>query len=93
MVLVLDCISLHICYSRDPFQFELTLIFIVSLAYISTKRNHLRKINVLICLDSIHMQQVSAYIIGEFGHLLARRPGCSPKELFSVIHEKLPAVS
>lgn len=39
------------------------------------------------------MVKVSAYIIGEFGHLLARRPGCSPKELFSVIHEKLPAVS
>ncbi|CAN6695536.1 unnamed protein product [Malus baccata var. baccata] len=39
------------------------------------------------------MVKVSAYIIGEFGHLLARRPGCSPKELFSVIHEKLPAVT
>ncbi|KAM5584376.1 AP-2 complex subunit alpha-1 [Rosa sericea] len=39
------------------------------------------------------MVKVSAYIIGEFGHLLARRPGCSPKELFAVIHEKLPTVS
>ncbi|CAN6692237.1 unnamed protein product [Malus baccata var. baccata] len=39
------------------------------------------------------MVKVSAYIIGEFGHLLARRPGCSPKELFTVIHEKLPAVT
>ncbi|XP_020235877.1 AP-2 complex subunit alpha-1 [Cajanus cajan] len=39
------------------------------------------------------MVKVSAYILGEFGHLLARRPGCSPKELFSIIHEKLPTVS
>lgn len=39
------------------------------------------------------MVKVSAYILGEFGHLLARRPGCSPRELFSIIHEKLPAVS
>ncbi|GAB4859714.1 hypothetical protein Ancab_011194 [Ancistrocladus abbreviatus] len=39
------------------------------------------------------MVKVSAYILGEFGHLLARRPGCSPKELFSLTHEKLPTVS
>ncbi|KAL5580226.1 hypothetical protein UlMin_012668 [Ulmus minor] len=39
------------------------------------------------------MVKVSAYLLGEFGHLLARRPGCSPKELFSIIHEKLPTVS
>ncbi|XP_054815733.1 AP-2 complex subunit alpha-1-like [Prosopis cineraria] len=39
------------------------------------------------------MVKVSAYILGEFGHLLARRPGCSPKELFSIIHEKLPSIS
>ncbi|RDY08010.1 AP-2 complex subunit alpha-2 [Mucuna pruriens] len=39
------------------------------------------------------MVKVSAYILGEFGHLLARRPGCSPKEIFSIIHEKLPTVS
>ncbi|KAL5981948.1 hypothetical protein ACLOJK_016015 [Asimina triloba] len=39
------------------------------------------------------MVKVSAYILGEYGHLLARRPGCSPKELFTVIHEKLPTVS
>ncbi|XP_048324292.2 AP-2 complex subunit alpha-1 isoform X3 [Ziziphus jujuba] len=39
------------------------------------------------------MVKVSAYILGEFGHLLGRRPGCSPKELFSIIHEKLPTVS
>ncbi|KAF5447590.1 hypothetical protein F2P56_033131 [Juglans regia] len=38
------------------------------------------------------MVKVSAYLLGEFGHLLARRPGCSPKELFSIIHEKLPTV-
>ncbi|PON53396.1 Adaptor protein complex AP-2, alpha subunit [Parasponia andersonii] len=39
------------------------------------------------------MVKVSAYLLGEFGHLLSRRPGCSPKELFSIIHEKLPTVS
>ncbi|KAK3004405.1 hypothetical protein RJ639_018564, partial [Escallonia herrerae] len=39
------------------------------------------------------MVKVSAYLLGEYGHLLARRPGCSPKEIFSIIHEKLPTVS
>ncbi|KAK4441252.1 AP-2 complex subunit alpha-1 [Sesamum alatum] len=39
------------------------------------------------------MVKVSAYILGEYGHLLARRPGCSPKEIFCIIHEKLPTVS
>ncbi|CAN1252628.1 AP-2 complex subunit alpha-2 [Linum perenne] len=39
------------------------------------------------------MVKVSAYILGEYGHLLARRPGCSPKELFTIIHEKHPTVS
>nr|GMD16006.1 AP-2 complex subunit alpha-1-like [Ipomoea batatas] len=39
------------------------------------------------------MVRVSAYVLGEYSHLLSRRPGCSPKEIFSVIHEKLPAVS
>lgn len=39
------------------------------------------------------MVKVSAYLLGEFSHLLSRRPGCSPKEIFSVIHEKLPTVS
>ncbi|WCJ41696.1 AP-2 complex subunit alpha-2 [Euphorbia peplus] len=39
------------------------------------------------------MVKVSAYLLGEFGHLLARRSGCSPKEIFNLIHEKLPTVS
>ncbi|KAL8480928.1 hypothetical protein ACS0TY_027446 [Phlomoides rotata] len=39
------------------------------------------------------MVKVSAYILGEYSHLLARRPGCNPKEIFSIIHEKLPTVS
>ncbi|KAF7121144.1 hypothetical protein RHSIM_Rhsim13G0104500 [Rhododendron simsii] len=39
------------------------------------------------------MVKVSAYILGEYSHLLARRPRCSPKEIFSIIHEKLPTVS
>ncbi|OWM68960.1 hypothetical protein CDL15_Pgr025147 [Punica granatum] len=39
------------------------------------------------------MVKVSAYLLGEYSHLLARRPGCSPKDIFSIIHEKLPTVS
>ncbi|XP_022755934.1 AP-2 complex subunit alpha-1-like isoform X2 [Durio zibethinus] len=39
------------------------------------------------------MVKVSAYILGEYSHLLARRLGCSPKEIFSILHEKLPTVS
>lgn len=39
------------------------------------------------------MVKVSAYLLGEFGHLLGRRPGYSAKELFRIIHEKLPTVS
>ncbi|XP_059659340.1 AP-2 complex subunit alpha-1-like [Cornus florida] len=39
------------------------------------------------------MVKLSAYLLGEYSHLLARRPGCSPKEIFSIIHEKLPTVS
>jgi len=39
------------------------------------------------------MVKVGAYLLGEYSHLLARRPGCSPKEIFSIIHDKLPTVS
>lgn len=39
------------------------------------------------------MVKVSAYLLGEYGHLLARRPSCSPKELFAIINDKLPTVS
>ncbi|XP_077235889.1 AP-2 complex subunit alpha-1-like [Tasmannia lanceolata] len=39
------------------------------------------------------MVKVSAYLLGEYSHLLARRPGCSPKEIFTIIHERLPTVS
>ncbi|KAL1213386.1 AP-2 complex subunit alpha-2 [Cardamine amara subsp. amara] len=39
------------------------------------------------------MVKVSAYILGEYGHLLARQPGCSASELFNILHEKLPRVS
>ncbi|KAI3517332.1 hypothetical protein L1887_16546 [Cichorium endivia] len=42
---------------------------------------------------AIHETIVSAYLPGEYSHLLARRPGCSPKEIFSIIYEKLPTVS
>ncbi|WOL06225.1 AP-2 complex subunit alpha-1-like [Canna indica] len=39
------------------------------------------------------MVKVSAYLIGEYSHLLARRPGCSPKEIFTIISERLPTVT
>lgn len=39
------------------------------------------------------MVKVGAYLLGEYSHLLARRPGCSPKEIFVIIHDKLPTVS
>ncbi|MED6152717.1 hypothetical protein PIB30_094691, partial [Stylosanthes scabra] len=39
------------------------------------------------------MAKVGSYILGEFGQLIARQPGCGPKELFNLIHEKLPTVS
>ncbi|KAL5763867.1 hypothetical protein ACOSP7_016232 [Xanthoceras sorbifolium] len=39
------------------------------------------------------MVKVSAYLLGEYSHLLARRPGCSPKDIFNIIHEKLSTVS
>ncbi|KAJ8767840.1 hypothetical protein K2173_020780 [Erythroxylum novogranatense] len=44
---------------------------------------------------AVHMTmvKVSAYLLGEYGHLLARKPGGSPKEIFSIIHDKLPTVS
>jgi len=42
---------------------------------------------------SFSLIQVSAYLLGEYGHLLARRPSCSPKELFAIINDKLPTVS
>ncbi|XP_010454540.1 PREDICTED: AP-2 complex subunit alpha-2-like [Camelina sativa] len=54
----------------------------------SKAREYLEKI-------AIHetMVKVSAYILGEYGHLLARQPGCSASELFNILHEKLPTVS
>ncbi|XP_047330023.1 AP-2 complex subunit alpha-1-like isoform X2 [Impatiens glandulifera] len=39
------------------------------------------------------MVKVGAYILGEYSHLLASRPGFSPREIFNLIHEKLPTVS
>ncbi|CAA6658620.1 unnamed protein product [Spirodela intermedia] len=39
------------------------------------------------------MVKVSAYLLGEYSHLLIRRPGCSPKEIFAIINEKLATVS
>ncbi|ERN13229.1 AP-2 complex subunit alpha-1 [Amborella trichopoda] len=39
------------------------------------------------------MVKVSSYLLGEYSHLLARRPGFSPKEIFAMINDKLPTVS
>ncbi|OMO91005.1 hypothetical protein COLO4_18716 [Corchorus olitorius] len=39
------------------------------------------------------MVKVSAYILGEYSNLFSRWPGCSPKEIFSILHEKLPTAS
>ncbi|KAI8084689.1 adaptin N terminal region-domain-containing protein [Halteromyces radiatus] len=34
------------------------------------------------------MVKVGAYILGEFGHLIANYPGCSPIEQFNAVHSK-----
>jgi hypothetical protein len=36
---------------------------------------------------------VAGYLLGEYSHLLARRPGCSPKEVFHIVHDKFPTVT
>ncbi|KAK7948606.1 uncharacterized protein PG986_009492 [Apiospora aurea] len=37
--------------------------------------------------------KIGAYILGEFGHLIAEEPGCSPVEQFLALQTKLPACS
>jgi AP-2 complex subunit alpha len=39
------------------------------------------------------MVKVAGYLLGEYSHLLARRPGCSPKEVFHIVHDKFPTVT
>ncbi|KAG0627347.1 hypothetical protein M758_2G193500 [Ceratodon purpureus] len=39
------------------------------------------------------MVKVAGYLLGEYSHLLARRPGCSPKEIFHIINGKFPGVT
>nr|KAJ0227170.1 hypothetical protein LSAT_V11C100009900 [Lactuca sativa] len=39
------------------------------------------------------MVKASAYLLEEYNHLLSRRPGCSPKDIFVIIHEKLKKIS
>jgi len=39
------------------------------------------------------MVKVAGYLLGEYSHLLARKPGCSPKDIFYVIHDKFSAVT
>jgi AP-2 complex subunit alpha len=39
------------------------------------------------------MVKVAGYLLGEYSHLLARRPGCSPKDIFYVIYDKFAIVS
>ncbi len=36
---------------------------------------------------------MAGYLLGEYSHLLARRPGCSPKEVFHIVHDKFPTVT
>ncbi|XP_024380212.1 AP-2 complex subunit alpha-1 isoform X1 [Physcomitrium patens] len=58
-------------------------------AYAAEKaRNYLDK-------PAVHetMVKVSGYLLGEYSHLLARRPGCSSKEIFHIIKEKISAVT
>lgn len=37
--------------------------------------------------------KIGAYVLGEFGHLIAEEPGCSPIEQFLALQSKLPACS
>eukprot|EP00250_Pteridium_aquilinum_P009920 c19029_g1_i1 orf=654-3710(-) len=39
------------------------------------------------------MVKVGGYLLGEYSHLLARTPGCTPKEIFLIVHDKFPTVS
>lgn len=39
------------------------------------------------------MVKVGGYLLGEYSHLLARTPGCTPKEIFLIVHEKFATVS
>ncbi|BBN03404.1 AP-2 complex subunit alpha [Marchantia polymorpha subsp. ruderalis] len=39
------------------------------------------------------MVKVAGYLLGEYSHLLARRSGCSPKEIFIIVHDKFPTVT
>ncbi|XP_024401232.1 AP-2 complex subunit alpha-2 isoform X2 [Physcomitrium patens] len=39
------------------------------------------------------MVKLAGYLLGEYSHLLARRPGCTPKDIFDVIYDKFAVVS
>eukprot|EP00850_Spirogloea_muscicola_P012756 SM000084S23092 [mRNA] locus=s84:17407:23674:+ [translate_table: standard] len=39
------------------------------------------------------MVKAAGYILGEYSHLLSRQPGCSPKEIFAVLHDKFPTAA
>lgn len=45
--------------------------------------------------DHVHetLVKIGAYILGEFGHLIAEEKGCSPIEQFLALQSKLPACS
>ncbi|KAE8660368.1 AP-2 complex subunit alpha-2 [Hibiscus syriacus] len=66
--------------------------------YLDKPAIHEKMVNVRIICSSLlqdefaGMDTVCAYILGEYSLLLARRPGCSLKEIFTIIHEKLPTV-
>ena len=37
--------------------------------------------------------RVGGYVLGEFGHLIANNPGCSPIDQFTALHSKFPTCS
>lgn len=40
-----------------------------------------------------NMLKIGGYVLGEYGHLIADEPGCSPIEQFLALHDKFPSSS
>lgn len=40
-----------------------------------------------------NMLKIGGYVLGEYGHLIADDPGCSPIEQFLALHDKFPSAS
>ncbi|KAI9828187.1 MAG: hypothetical protein M1826_006115 [Phylliscum demangeonii] len=54
-------------------------------------RNALKYIQQDMCHDTL--LKIGAYVLGEFGHLIADQAGCSPMEQFVALQAKLPGCS